>query len=100
MQAGQEVGLRIAREGFPDRAYLPDGSLMPRSQSGAVLHEPDAVADNAIRLAREGLRIEGKIIRVDTLCLHGDNPEALRNAQAVRNLLDAEGVEIRSLASL
>jgi len=100
MQAGQEVGLRIAREGFPDRAYLPDGSLMPRSQSGAVLHEPDAVADNAIRLAREGLRIEGKIIRVDTLCLHGDNSEALRNAQAVRNLLDAEGVEIRSLASL
>jgi len=100
MQAGREVGLRIAREGFPDRAYLPDGSLIPRSQSGAVLHEPDAVADNAIRLAREGLRIEGKIIRVDTLCLHGDNPEALRNAQAVRNLLDAEGVEIRSLASL
>ncbi|MEA3327522.1 MAG: 5-oxoprolinase subunit PxpA [Chloroflexota bacterium] len=100
IKAGQEVGLRVAREGFPDRAYLPDGNLMPRSQPGAVLHEPDAVASNAIRLVREGLKIEDKVIRMDTLCLHGDNTEALRNAQAVRRVLEAEGVEIRSLASL
>jgi len=100
VKAGREVGLRTANEGFPDRGYLPDGSLMPRSQPGAVLHEPEAVAENACRLVQEGLVVGGEAIRMDTLCLHGDNPEALRNAQAVRRVLEAEGVKIQALASL
>jgi len=100
VKAGREVGLRTANEGFPDRGYLPDGSLMPRSQPGAVLHEPEAIAENALRLVQEGLVVGGETIRMDTLCLHGDNPEALRNAQAVRRALEAEGVEIQALASL
>jgi len=99
-QAGRDIGLRVAREGFPDRAYLPDGILMPRNQPGAVLHEPDVIAGNALRLVREGFKLEGETIRMDTLCLHGDSPGALRNAQAVRFVLEAEGVEIRSLAPL
>jgi len=97
-QAGRDSGLRIAREGFPDRAYLPDGNLMPRNQPGAVLQEPDEIAGNALRLVREGIKLEGETIRMDTLCLHGDSPGALRNAQAVRFVLEAEGVNIRSLA--
>jgi len=99
-QAGRDIGLRVAREGFPDRAYLPDGILMTRNQPGAVLHEPDVIAGNALRLVREGFKLEGETIRMDTLCLHGDSPGALRNAQAVRFVLEAEGVEIRSLAPL
>jgi UPF0271 protein len=100
VKAGQDVGLKTANEGFPDRHYLPDGSLMPRSQPGAVLHKPDAVAENALRLVHDGMEINGETIRIDTLCLHGDNPEALRNAQAVRRVLEAEGVVIQGLASL
>ncbi len=98
VKAGREVGLLTANEGFPDRAYLSDGSLMPRSQPRAVLHDPDAVASNALRLVQEGLAVGREIIRMDTLCLHGDNPEALRNAQAVRRVLEAEGIEIQALA--
>lgn len=100
VKAGREVGLHTANEGFPDRAYLSDGSLMPRSQPGAVLHEPEVVARNALRLVREELIVKGETILMDTLCLHGDNPEALRNAQAVRRVLETEGVEIQALASV
>jgi UPF0271 protein len=98
MEAGREAGLQVAREGFPDRAYLPSGQLMPRSQAGAVLTDPESVAANAVRLAKEGITINGEKVAIDTLCLHGDNPEAVENAKAVRSALEAEGITIRPLA--
>ncbi len=96
--AGQEAGLRVAREGFPDRAYLPNGQLMPRGQAGAVLTDPGAVAANALRLGREGIIIGGQKVVIDTLCLHGDNPEAVENGKAVRKTLEADGIVIKSLS--
>ena len=96
--AGREAGLRVASEGFPDRAYLPDGQLMPRSQAGSVLTDPDAVAAKALRLVNEGIIISGRQITIDTLCLHGDNPRAVENAKAVRRTLEADGIVIESMS--
>lgn len=97
IRASQAVGLQIANEGFPDRVYLPDGQLMPRSQIGAVIEDSKAVAENALRLVEEGVVVDGEKIQIDTLCLHGDNPKAVENARAVRSALEDEGIEIRSL---
>ena len=98
-RAGKAAGLQTANEGFPDRAYLPDGQLMPRSQDGAVIITPKAVAKNALRLVKEGISVGEEHVTIDTLCLHGDNPQAVENARAVRSLLEDNGVEIRSLES-
>ena len=96
--AGKAVGLSTANEGFPDRAYLPDGSLMPRGKVGAVITDPDAVAANALKLSREGIVVAGERISMDTLCLHGDNLKAVANARAVRKVLEEAGISIKPLA--
>ena len=98
IHAGAVAGLRVVHEGFPDRAYLPDGSLMPRSQPGALIAEPKAVGENAVRLVKEGLTKDNQQVKIDTLCLHGDHPEAVKNAKEVRMALEAERIEIRSIA--
>ena len=90
--AAVEAGLRALSEGFPDRAYNPDGSLRSRRLPGAVLDDPAQVAANAVRLAREGIVTPGGQIGVDTLCLHGDNPIAVQAAKAVRQALEAAGL--------
>ena len=81
--AAERAGVPAYREGFADRAYLPDGNLMPRSQAGAVL-PPEQAAEQALRFAREG--------RFDTICLHGDSPGAPEVARAIREALKAEGI--------
>jgi UPF0271 protein len=100
--AARSVGLRAAGEAFADRRYLPDGSLMPRSRPGAVLHEPAEAAEQALLIAREGMAIadDGSRVRIDaeTLCLHGDTPGAERIARAVRERLEAEGVAVAPMA--
>jgi len=91
--AAVEAGLRALSEGFPDRAYNPDGSLRSRRLPGAVLDDPAQVAANAVRLAREGIAVQGgQHIPVDTLCLHGDNPIAVEAAKAVRRALEEAGL--------
>ncbi len=101
IEAGNEIGLRTANEGFPDRTYLPDSNLMPRSWEGAILENPEKVAENAVRLASEGICIEkdGKIAcqRLDTLCLHGDNPSAVENARLVSERLKQAGFKLAAL---
>lgn len=99
VRVGQEFGLTTASEGFPDRCYLPDGTLMPRSQRGAVITDPDAVAANALELASEGIKVDGGMIRIDTLCLHGDNLAAVANAKAVRAALKKAGFTVAPLIS-
>jgi UPF0271 protein len=99
IEAGLDAGLVVAREAFPDRAYMPDGSLMPRSLPGAVLEDPQQVMMNALQLAQEGIRVEKaggrvELYQVDTLCLHGDNPAAVENARMVSQVLRDAGFEI------
>lgn len=96
--AGQAQGLRVANEGFPDRGYTADGRLLPRRAPGAVLTEAAQVADQAARLATQGLWLKGNQVRIDTLCLHGDQPNAPQLAQAVRARLHTLGFSLKSLA--
>lgn len=96
--AARLVGLRAAGEAFADRRYLPDGTLMPRSEPGAVLTLPREVAEQAAMIAREGCAIasDGSRVRIDadTLCLHADTGGAAARARAVRDRLETDGVLI------
>jgi UPF0271 protein len=96
------LGLRCAEEAFADRGYTPEGALQPRDRPGALIEEPDAVAERAWRMARDRtvVAVDGSEVAVaaDTICLHGDTPGAARLAVAVRARLLAEGVQLRALA--
>ncbi len=100
-RAGSEAGLPVAAEGFVERGYKPDGSLIPRGQPGALIEQPAQAAVQAIQLATQGIRTEvngeARYWNVDTLCIHGDSPHALQIAQAVRTALEGEGIPIRRL---
>jgi UPF0271 protein len=88
--AAAAAGLRVIREAFADRAYGPDGRLVPRGESGALLDDPTAAAEQAVALVASA--------SVDSLCVHGDTPAAVAMAQHVRARLEAAGVTIRSFA--
>jgi UPF0271 protein len=98
----EKAGLRAVAECFADRAYSPDGTLVPRSVDGSVLHDPAEVAARAVRMAAEG-KIEaadGSTIEVqpESICLHGDTPGAVGLALSVREALDSAGVRVQSFA--
>jgi UPF0271 protein len=96
--AAEALGLAVVREAYADRAYQANGLLVPRSAAGAVLHDAEAIADRAVRLARDGelVAADGGIVRTAarSLCLHGDNAGALAIAQALRARLALEGITI------
>ena len=96
-EAGFDLGLRVANEGFPDRNYNPDGTLVSRKQSNAILQSPEDVALHAVELAQNGIDFAGQRVRLDTLCLHGDHPQAAQNAKQVRDALEKSGIEIAAL---
>jgi 5-oxoprolinase (ATP-hydrolysing) subunit A len=83
-------GVRYIPEGFPDRRYRDDGSLVPRTEPGAILHDPAEMETQLLRLIAGG--------RVATLCIHGDDPRAVENAWLVRGILRGQGVAVRSFA--
>ncbi len=98
-EIGRRRGIRIAFEFFADRAYNADGSLVARSRPGAVIHDPAVVADKVLRFAREGrvATIDGGDIalRAETICVHGDNPEAVALVRTLRETLVRAGIAIR-----
>lgn len=104
VEIAEEMGLRVAREVFADRAIMPDGSLAPRSQPGSVLHDPTEIAERSLRMATEGVieAMDGSSIQVkaDSICLHGDTPGAIEMARVVRDTLENAGVEIVPLREL
>jgi UPF0271 protein len=99
IKAARRLGLPAAEEAFADRAYQPDGSLVPRGQPGAVIEAPEEVARRAVRLVKEGTvsAVDGTplAIRADTLCVHGDTAGAPELVRALRSSLSREGVELR-----
>ena len=99
IQAGIDLGLRVANEAFPDRRYNLDGTLASRKQPNAVLESPDEVAAHAVTLAKDGIDFSGRRVKVDTLCLHGDNIHAAENAKLVRVALEKENVQVVNLSS-
>lgn len=98
VRAGEDAGLAVAREAFLDRAYRPDGTLVPRGEPGAVLTDPAHVAERALRMVTEHhvIAVDGTrhLMRPDSLCAHGDggNPYAL--VHGVRSALEEAGVRI------
>jgi UPF0271 protein len=99
LDAAREVGLRVEAEAFADRAYLPDGSLAPRSQAGSVIHDPSIVAARAVRIVRDRCVtcLDGRsdiTVHADTLCIHGDTPGASALAARIREALEAAGVRV------
>ncbi|HEY5642442.1 MAG TPA: 5-oxoprolinase subunit PxpA [Woeseiaceae bacterium] len=98
--AAERHGLRFIAEGFVDRAYEPDGTLVSRKEPGAVHSDLPVVTTQAVRLAQQGevTARNGDLVRVraETLCIHGDTPGAAAVARAVRDVLESHGVEIRA----
>lgn len=103
-RAGRTLGLRVAREGFCDRLYDDDGNLTSRSIPGAVIKDPAVAAKRVVDMVRNGEIVSrnGKRIacKIDTLCVHGDEPTAVELARAVRAGLEAAGVEIVPLTEM
>ena len=95
---GQEVGLQVVYEAFPDRAYTPEGALASRRLPGAVIRDPEVVADRALRMAAEGkiITIDGSVIEIEaqTLCVHGDNPAAVELVRTIRETLEREDIQV------
>ena len=98
LQAANATGLDVAREAFVDRAYLPDGRLVPRGMPGAVLDDAEAIAERALRMVQDRyvVAIDGTrcIVRADSLCVHGDGPKAVAVVRAVRQRFDQEGISL------
>jgi UPF0271 protein len=103
LDVAEKAGLRVAAEAFADRAYLPDGGLVSRTQEGAVLHDPQAVAERMVRFAETGLirAIDGTDVRVDaqSICVHGDSAGAIAMAAETKRMLQQAGVTIAPFAT-
>ena len=101
-KAAGELGLRMAREIYADRAYDDTGNLASRKLPGAVLHDAQEAADRVQAMVREGAIISnsGKRIPVaiDTVCVHGDNPAAVAMGALVREKLEQAGIAVRPMA--
>jgi UPF0271 protein len=95
---GRRVGIRVACEFFADRAYNPDGSLVARSRPGAVIKDHDLAAARVLKMAREGRVVcaDGQEIELsgETVCVHGDNPQALALVRQIRTTLEDAGVAV------
>ena len=102
--AGREQGLPVIEEIFADRAYLDDGNLVPRSQPGAMIHGAEASLAHVMRMVEEQalVSINGKRIPVEpqSICVHGDNAEAVATAQALREGLTRAGYRLATLPEL
>ena len=104
IRAAKEVGLRVASEVFADRAYMDDGTLVPRTMPGAMVHDKDIAIARTVRMVKEGVveTITGKIIPIqaDSICVHGDNPDAIGFVRNIRDTLESEGVTVTCIADV
>ena len=100
-RAGQALGLRVAHEAFADRRYEAHGSLTPRREPGAVIEDVEAAVTQAVKIATRGkvdIRTGGMLeLRADTLCVHGDRPDAGTFAQRLRQALESAGAVVAKL---
>jgi UPF0271 protein len=103
VSAAEHIGLQAAGEGFADRAYLSDGTLVPRAEPGAVIHDRRVVIEQALRMIHDGIVVastgEQVSLRADSLCIHGDTPGAATLAGELRSALVAAGVTVRALGA-
>lgn len=102
LRAAAELELATASEVFADRAYRPDGSLVPRGETGAIVNDADAVAERVVGMVMAGTvrAVDDTLVPVvvDSICLHSDTPGAVALARRVRAALTAAGVELGPFA--
>lgn len=100
----RQRGLRVVAEAFADRAYTAQGALVSRREPGAVLHDPDRIADRVLDWVRTGeiVAVDGSRVRLqaDSVCVHGDSPGAVAMARAVRARLESAGVALQPFADV
>ena len=101
-EEADRVGLRTVAEAFADRAYRPDGQLLPRREAGAVLHNADDIAERVLTMVTAGhvTAVDGSVIgiEVESVCVHGDSPGAVQIAAAVAGRLRAGGIDLAAFA--
>jgi len=99
--AAAELGVPFAAEAFADRGYMADGSLVPRDKPGAFIHDPEESAARMLKLVREGTveTPDGQVLKlkVHSICMHGDSPEAVKMAEVVKTTLEKNGVAVKNL---
>ena len=102
--AGEALGLTTACEGFADRLYEDDGNLTPRGIEGSVIHDPATATARVVEMVRDQTIISrsGKRVprRLDSICIHGDEPTAVALGQAVRAGLEAAGIAVVPLPEM
>ncbi|MGR6523363.1 LamB/YcsF family protein [Rhodococcus erythropolis] len=98
LEEAREAGLDVVAEAFADRAYTAEGTLVPRTESGAVLHDPALVAERVRRMVVDGEldAVDGSTLKItaESVCVHGDSPAAVDMVAAIRALLESSDVEI------
>ena len=103
-KAARQLGLKLAREGFADRQYEEDGNLTPRNIEGSVYKDSDVALQQVVRMVTEGEIVtrQGKTIsrKVDTICIHGDEPTAVALGASVREGLEKAGVALKPLTQM
>ena len=104
LKVAEQAGLPVVTEAFADRAYTERGTLVPRSQDGAVITDAAMVIERSVTLARSGTVVshsgEHITVRARSLCLHGDTPGAISLAHRIRKELHAAGVTIAPLSDV
>ena len=100
----KEMGLKVAQEVFADRAINSDGTLVSRTLDGSVIHDPEIIAERTLKMVKHGyitsVTGEDVAVEVDSICMHGDNPEALQIAKEVKSELETSGINIVPLSEL
>ena len=102
LEEAQAAGLTVAGEVFADRTYQADGTLTPRNQPGALITDVEVSIKHVLRMVHEGVIIaqDGSVVKIqaDTLCIHGDKPEAPAFAEAINKALAADGIAVKPLS--
>lgn len=103
LKRAEEKGLRVAHEVFADRAYNTDKTLVNRKIPGSMIHDEDLAIERIKRMIFEGkvTAIDGTDIdiRADSICVHGDNPNAVNFVKNIRTTLESEGIEVTSIGT-
>ena len=104
IRAAEKVGLKAASEVFADRGYMEDGTLVPRKMEGAVIHDRAFAIERTVRMVKEGVveTLSGKLIpiKADSICVHGDNPDAIGFVRDIREALEQGGVTVTNIADV
>lgn len=100
VKAAQTVGIKYVEEAFADRAYTLEGTLVPRKQTGAVIHDVNEVAERVLSMVKDKTvqSIDGSIVPISaqTVCVHGDTPGAITMIKSIRDILDQQGIQAKA----